>query len=447
MASRGAVKVATLPQPVRCAIYTRKSTDHGLDKDFNSLDAQRDAAETYIRTRKPDGWISLSERYDDGGFTGANAERPALRRLLVDAESGKIDCIVVYRFDRFSRSLLHFMTMMDRLTELGVLFVSVSDQIDTSTSQGRLMERMLVSFAEFEREITAERIRDKVRAARRKGKWIGGNPPLGYDVAPGGGALVVNSAEAVKVRDIFSLYLEFGSLIPLTGELDRRGWRMKSWMTREGKQRGGANFRKNTLYNLLTNPAYTGRVQFEGELIEGEHERIVSDEIFDAVQAQLKRNGRRGGPNVRNKHHALLKGIAKCATCGCGMIHSFTKKGSRVYRYYVCRDAHTRGYAQCQTRSVPAGDLEDAVISHLRACAQHPQVLSESLKQIPDADPGELEAALKKFDPLWDQMSTWERETFIRTLISEVRYDGPNQMVTAIFRSEEIRSLCTGELL
>jgi site-specific DNA recombinase len=449
------VMLAAAPGQVRCAIYTRKSTEEGLDKEFNTLDAQREAGESYVSSQRHDGWMVVPDRYDDGGFTGANMERPGLKALLVDVEAGKVNCIVVYKVDRFSRSLLDFMKMMEVLDEHGVTFVSVTQPFNTTTSPGRLLVNMLFSFAQFEREMISERTRDKMRAARRKGKWVGGNLVLGYDLLPKGGALVINRGEADRVREIFRLYLELGSLIPVVAELERRDWKMKTWTTREGRESGGARFTKTTLHNLLTNVIYTGRVKHAGELYAGEHERIIDDDTWNRVQEQLNRNGRRGGGNVRNKHSALLKGLVRCAGCKCGMTHTYAqKKGKPLYRYYVCINAHQRGWNNCATRSVSAPALEGAVLDQIRGFAQRPEMLSEVLRRIeqdrqqgggastPMADPGDVREALAKFDPLWDQLSTWEQERFIRALVKEVRYDGPSQTVTVRFLSEGIKELC-----
>jgi site-specific DNA recombinase len=314
---------------------------------------------------------------------------------------------------------------------------------------------MLFSFAQFEREMISERTKDKMRAARRKGKWVGGNLVLGYDLSPKGGSLTINRDEADRVREIFRLYLEIGSLIPLIAELERRGWKMKTWTTREGREAGGARFTKTTLYNLLTNVIYTGRVKYEGELLDGEHDRIVEDETWNRVREQLNRNGRRGGRNVRNKHGALLKGLLKCASCNCGMTHTYVqKKDNRLYRYYVCINAHQRGWNNCDTRSVSAPVLEGAVVDQIRGIAQRPEILSEVLRRIeqdrqlvggpgtPRTDPGDVRAALAKFDPLWDQLNTWQQEQFIRALVKEVRYDGPTGTVTVGFLTEGIKGLC-----
>jgi site-specific DNA recombinase len=304
---------------LRCAIYTRKSTDEGLDQDFNSLDAQRESGEAYIKSQASEGWTCLPDHYDDGGFTGGNMERPALKRLLADIEAGKIDCVVVYKVDRLSRSLLDFAAMMQTFEKHKVSFVSVTQQFNTATSMGRLILNVLLSFAQFEREIISERTRDKIAATRRKGKWAGGHPILGYDVDPQGFRLVVNADEAERVRAIFKLYLQHESLLPVVRELERRGWLNKRWTTRKGRERGGKAFTKTSLYKLLTNVAYVGKVRYKDEVHGGEHAAIIDPVIWQRVQAMLERNGRTGGAPVRNKFGALLKGIIRCVPCGAAM--------------------------------------------------------------------------------------------------------------------------------
>jgi site-specific DNA recombinase len=372
-----AVRVA-----VRCGIYTRKSTEEGLDQSFNTLDAQREAAEAFINSQRQEGWEAQPQKYDDGGYTGANMDRPALKRLLADVQSGAVNCVVVYKVDRLSRSLLDFARIMEVLDKHGATFVSVTQQFNTTSSMGRLTLNILLSFAQFEREMISERTRDKMSAARRKGKWVGGNPVLGYDVAPQGGSLLVNKEEAQRVREIFALYLEMGSLIPVVEELDRRGWRMKSWTTREGRQAGGKSISKNSLYNLLSNMVYVGKVEFGGQVYEGEHDRIVDDETWNRVQTLLNRNGRHGGRNIGNKYSALLKGLVRCGTCGVGMTHTYVNKKDRLYRYYVCLRAHQRGWAQCETRSVSAPAIENAVRDQLRGIGRSPAMLGEVLRQL-----------------------------------------------------------------
>ena len=247
---------------VRCAIYTRKSTEEGLDQDFNSLDAQREAAEAYIRSQAHAGWTCLQERYDDGGYTGSNLDRPALQRLLADIRAGQIDCVLTHRVDRLSRSLLDFAKLMELFEQHQVAFVSVTQHFHSGTSMGRLVLNVLLSFAQFERELIAERTRDKVAAARRKGKWSGGLPILGYDVDARTKKLVINEEEAVRVRAIFVLYLEHRGLLPVVEEMARRGWCNKQSLTGQGHVRGGRPFTKGSLYQLLTNVTYTGQVRY-----------------------------------------------------------------------------------------------------------------------------------------------------------------------------------------
>lgn len=246
------------PKPTRCAIYTRKSTDEGLERDFNSLNAQRECAEAYIKSQQQELWTAVLDKYDDGGFTGANIERPALRRLLADIEAGKIDCVVVYKVDRLSRSLLDFARIMEVFEKRNVSFVSVTQQMNTTTPMGRLTLNVLFSFAQFEREVISERTRDKMVAARRKGKWTGGTPPLGYDADPVTRKLVVNEVEAKQVKTIFKLFTETESLAETLKEIRERGLRTKSWTTRDEKQRVGTFFNRPSLTHLLKNVLYVG---------------------------------------------------------------------------------------------------------------------------------------------------------------------------------------------
>ena len=281
------------PKPtkkIRCAIYTRKSCEEGLELEFNSLDAQRETGEAYIASQKSEGWVCLPTRYDDGGFSGGDMDRPALQRLLEDIQAGKVDCVVIYKLDRLSRSLLDFARIMEIFDEHEVSFVSVTQQFSTATSMGRLMLNILLSFAQFEREIIGERIRDKIAAQRRKGKWAGGIPVLGYDVDRSGPSpkLVINATEAARVREIFDLYLKHGSLLPVVEELARRSWANKEWLTSKGHRRGGRAFEKASLHALLTNPIYAGQVKHNEEIFDGEHEPIVSAAVFRKVQARLE---------------------------------------------------------------------------------------------------------------------------------------------------------------
>jgi site-specific DNA recombinase len=368
---------------MRCAIYTRKSTEEGLEQEFNSLDAQREAGEAYVRSLQHEGWTCLPDRYDDGGFTGGNMERPALQRLMADIEAGRVDCVVVYKVDRLSRSLLDFARMMQTFDEHQVSFVSVTQQFNTATSMGRLVLNVLLSFAQFEREIISERTRDKIAATRRKGKWAGGHPLLGYDIDVNGYKLVVNADEAERVRAIFQLYLEHESLLPVVVELERRGWRNKRWQTRKAGERGGQPFERTSLHKLLTNITYAGKIRYKNEIHDGEHAAIVDPATWQRVQALRQRNGRTGGALVRNKFGALLKGMLRCVPCGCAMTptHS-TKNGTKRYRYYLCSSAKKRGWHTCPSKSIPAGEIERFVVDQIKCIGKDPALLNETFAEV-----------------------------------------------------------------
>jgi site-specific DNA recombinase len=367
---------------IRCAIYTRKSTDEGLEQEFNSLDAQRESAEAFIRSQQHEGWLCLPDRYDDGGFTGGNMERPALKRLFADIEAGNIDCVVVYKVDRLSRSLLDFARMMELFDKHVVSFVSVTQQFNTTSSMGRLTLNILLSFAQFEREIISERTRDKMAAARKKGKWVGGLPVLGYDVDSRGGRLLVNEEEAVRVRAIYDLYLDHQALLPVVQEIDRRGWRTKRWVTKKGYERGGKPFTKNSLFRLLTNIIYTGKVNYKGVVYPGEHDQIVDTETWKQVRDLLRKNGRNGGKEVRNKYGALLRGLLYCVPCGTAMMHTYTNKNGKRYRYYVCLNAQQRGWAACPTKSLNAHEIETFVVEHIRGIGSNKEIIAATVRRL-----------------------------------------------------------------
>jgi site-specific DNA recombinase len=407
------------PRPtVRCAIYTRKSTEEGLEQEFNSLDAQRESGEAYIQSQMHEGWECLPGHYDDGGFTGGNMERPALRRLLADIEAGRVDGVVVYKVDRLSRSLLDFARMMETFDKHHVSFVSVTQQFNTATSMGRLVLNVLLSFAQFEREIISERTRDKIAAARRKGKWAGGHPILGYDINPQGFKLVVNEDEAFRVRAIFDLYLEHQGLIAVIQELDRRGWLNKRWTTRKGRERGGKAFTKTSLHKLLTNLTYAGKIRYKHEIHDGEHAAIVDPAVWQRVQASLQRNGRTGGALVRNKFGALLKGMLRCAPCGCAMTPTHTTKGgSKRYRYYVCAGAQKRGWHTCPSKSIPAGEIERFVVEQIKCIGKDPTVLHETFAEAcaqSSARVAELETERRGLER---EMGRWNAE--LRKLVGD----------------------------
>lgn len=397
---------------IRCAIYTRKSTDEGLDQEFNTLDAQRESAEAFIKSQQHEGWVALPDRYDDGGFTGGNIERPALKRLLADVTAGKVDCIVVYKVDRLSRSLLDFSRIMDTLEQNGARFVSVTQQFNTTHSMGRLTLNILLSFAQFEREIIAERTRDKMSAARRKGKWVGGMLVLGYDVDPRGGRLIVNEDEAARVREIFDLYLRERALLPTVQELARRGWTIKRWTTRKGAVRGGSPFNKTNLFRLLTNPVYVGRIDYKGTIYEGEHDAIVSEDVFARVRTILRENRRNGGRDVRNRYGALLKGLLYCGKCNASMVHAYTSQRGKRYRYYVCSHAQKNGWDTCLVKSLPAPDIERFVVERIRAIGNDSGLVGEVIRKAQEQSSHDIESLERERRIL---------ETELRALDGEIR--------------------------
>src|SRR5579862_3520870 len=375
---------------IRCGIYTRKSTEEGLEQEFNSLHAQREAAEAYIASQREAGWKVLADHYDDGGFSGGNLDRPALQRLLADIEARRVDCVVVYKVDRLSRSLLDFARVIDRFDQRSVSFVSVTQQFNTTSSLGRLTLNILLSFAQFEREIIGERTRDKMSAARRKGKWVGGTPVLGYDVDLGSGRLVVNEKEARRVREIFGLYKTHGSLLKVLAELGARRWRNKSWKSNSGIEHVGRSFTQTTLRNLLTNAVYAGKVEHRGTIYPGEHAPIVDTSLWEELKAEISARRRQRSDLVRTSQNALLAGLLFCKSCERPMIATYTAKGGRRFRYYVCQAARQNGWDSCPTKSVAAALIEDSVVAQLRTALS-----SEEMRQQLEIDETEWQRFLE----------------------------------------------------
>lgn len=319
---------------LRCAVYTRKSTEDGLLQEFNSLDAQYEACAAYALSQRHEGWTVVPGRYDDGGFSGGNMQRPGLVRLLADIAAGKIDIILVYKIDRLTRSLADFAKIVDVLDKAEASFVSITQSFNTTTSMGRLTLNMLLSFAQFEREITGERIRDKIAASKRKGMWMGGPVPLGYEVD--NRKLVANEQEAELVRQIYQRYLELPSVVELSAELNRQGHRTKVQNRASGPHKGGCIFRRGTLYHLLSNRIYLGQMVHKGEYFAGEHSPIVSTELWDAVQVKLKANASGTSRRLKSQQPNLLVGLVFDGE-GRGMTPSHATKPGKRYRYYVTR--------------------------------------------------------------------------------------------------------------
>ena len=411
-----------LKRRMRCAVYTRKSTDEGLDQEYNSIDAQRDAGHAYIASQRAEGWISVADDYDDPAFSGGNMERPALKRLIVDIEDGKIDIVVIYKIDRLTRSLADFSKMVEVFERQGVSFVSVTQQFNTTTSMGRLMLNILLSFAQFEREVTGERIRDKIAASKRKGMWMGGVPPIGYDVE--NRRLVPNEREAKVVRHIFQRFVELGSSTMLVKELRLDGVTSKAWTTQDGKVREGKLIDKSLIYKMLGNRTYLGELRHKEQWYQAEHPPIVDRELWDNVHAILATNGRVRGNATRATVAYLLKGIVFGNDGRALSPWHTTKKNGRRYRYYVPqRDAKEHAGASGLPR-LPAAELESAVLDQLRAILRSPDLLGEMLPQAikldPTLDEARITVAMTRLDVIWDQLFPAEQARIVKLLVGKV---------------------------
>lgn len=482
---------AALPRPVRVALYTRKSVTDGLDQAFNSLDAQRQAMESYVKSQAGLGWTAIPKLYDDGGYSGATTDRPAFQALLRDIEAGHVDVVAVYKIDRLSRSLRDFAKLIDLFEKHGVTFVSVTQQFSTANSMGRLTLNILMSFAEFEREVISERITDKMQATRRRGLWTGGRPILGYDVVAK--KLVINPDEANQVRAIFRLYCETGTIRDVVAELKRRGWTTKTYVGKKDQQVVGSPFAKGTLHKLLTNVIYRGMTRTKGGVVPAVHAPIIDDATWSAVQERLRSNGRRGGASVRNKTGATLRGLVTCGRCGSTMLHTFSTRKGRRHRYYVCSRTHNEGTAACPNARVAAGRFEQFIANQIRAIGRDPvlrakattavaQVVAARRQELADeqrrleqqarrahdddqrrcvevrlagireeaaatashVDDTELRAVLTDFEPVWGELFPAEQERILRLLIERVTYHPDSGEAEIDLRPNGIEALAEG---
>jgi site-specific DNA recombinase len=397
---------------LRCAVYTRKSSEEGLDMEFNSLDAQREACEAYVASQKAEGWLLVPDRYDDGGFSGGTLERPALQRLLADIEAGRVDIVVVYKIDRLSRSLMDFARLVEVFDRKGVTFVSVTQSFNTTTSMGRLTLNVLLSFAQFEREVIGERIRDKFAASRKKGMWMGGWAPLGYDVKDR--KLVVNETEAAVVRRIFERFAKCGSATTIVREL-----LAESFVNKYGQR-----LDMGRIYKLLNNRVYIGEAVHKGTAYPGEHEPIIAKALWDGVHAALAESPRARAGKSRAQTPALLKGLIFGPT-GRAMSPTHTRKGQKLYRYYVSQPTLKEGADACPVSRVPAGEIERAVIDQLRAFLRSPEIIvatwRSARKEIARLTEAEVREALERFDPLWDELFPAEQARIVRMLVARVQ--------------------------
>lgn len=404
----------------RCAIYTRKSSEEGLDMDFNSLDAQREACEAFVASQKAEGWVLVPDHYGDGGFSGGTLDRPALKRLLDDIEAGLVDIVVVYKIDRLSRSLMDFARLVEIFDRNDVTFVSVTQSFNTTTSMGRLTLNILLSFAQFEREVTGERIRDKFAASRKKGMWMGGWAPYGYDVKDR--KLVINENEASQVRRMFEQMAKGGSVTTIVRDLNAN-----SIVNKYGKR-----FDKGKLYKLVNNRVYIGEAVHKGTAYPGEHDAIITKPLWDKVHAAMAVRARTRGNRTRAQTPALLKGLIFDSS-GRAMSPTHTPRKQKLYRYYVSQSLiRDTGRETCNDdaeadpaiRRVPAGDVEAAVIDQLRVLLQSPEIIVATWRaareHLTDLTEDAVRQAIGQFDDLWSELFPAEQARIVQLLVDRV---------------------------
>jgi DNA invertase Pin-like site-specific DNA recombinase len=396
---------------LRCAVYTRKSSEEGLDMDFNSLDAQRESCEAYVASQKAEGLALAADHYDDGGFSGGTLERPALKRLLADVKAGKVDVIVVYKIDRLSRSMLDFLNLVELFESHGVTFVSVTQSFNTKDAMGRMALNILVTFAQFERELIGERIRDKVAASRKRGKWMGGWAPLGYEVRDR--KLIIHPEEdAERVRSIFRRFVHLKSATLLARELVAAG----------ATNRYGHLLDKGVLYRLLNNRVYVGEAVHKGTSYPGEHEPIIDQKLWEQVHAILKVSPRTRAGNARAQTPAPLKGLL-FGSDGAAMSPTHTRRSGKLYRYYISQTAMKRG-SDCSVRLVPAAEIERIVLDQVRSLIRTPEVIVQTWRAARklgrEVTEKEVRSALTEFEELWDELFPAEQVRIVELLVQRV---------------------------
>jgi site-specific DNA recombinase len=396
---------------LRCAVYTRKSTDEGLDMEFNSLDAQREACEAYIASQKAEGWALVRDRYDDGGVSGGTLERPALKRLLADIEAQRVDIVVVYKIDRLSRSLMDFAKLVEVFERNSVTFVSITQSFNTTTSMGRLTLNVLLSFAQFEREVIGERIRDKFAASRKKGMWMGGFVPLGYRVE--NRKLVIQETEAALVRRIFKDFARLRSLTKLTALLRDDGLTTKL----------GAPMDKGYLYRVLHNRVVLGEVVHKGSVYPGEHEAIIDRRLWDRAHAIMQEDPRKRAASTRARTPALLKGLIFGPT-GAALTPTHTRRNGKLYRYYVSTDTLKRGMEDESIGRLPAAEIERAVVDQIRILLRSPEMIVRTWrtarKNGSNLTEAQVRNALERFDELWEELFPAEQGRIVQLLVERI---------------------------
>ena len=415
---------------LRCAVYTRKSSEEGLDQEFNSLDAQRESCEAYVVSQRAEGWLLVPDRYDDGGISGATLERPALKRLLADIEINKVDVVVVYKIDRLSRALMDFAKLVEVFDRNEVTFVSVTQSFNTTTSMGRLTLNILLSFAQFEREVIGERIRDKFAASRRKGMWMGGWAPLGYDIKDR--KLIVNECEAELIRSIFARFSRGTPPQQLIEQLAKE----------QALNKNGKPIDKGYLYRILNNQVYLGDAVHKGTAHPGEHEPIVDRDVWDKVHLLIGREPQTRTRRPLGRTPALLKGLIFGPT-GAAMTPTHTRKSGKLYRYYIATDLLKNGSSSCPIRRVPAAQIEAVVTSQIRAMVQTPEIIvatwRAAKKTINGLTERQVRDELQRFDELWSELFPAEQTRLVQLLVERV--DISNEGADLTLRVEGLTTL------
>ncbi len=417
------IQIAGSKNRKRCAVYCRVSSDERLDQEFNSIDAQKEAGHAYIASQRAEGWIPVADDYDDPGYSGGNTDRPALKRLLADIERGRIDIVVVYKIDRLTRSLADFAKMVDVFDLYDVSFSAVTQQINSATSMGRLMLNVLLSFAQFEREVTSERIRDKIAAAKRKGMWMGGVPSIGYDVV--NRQLVVNDAEAAVVRRIFEEMLTIGSPTQIAANLTAEGITTKAWTTQEGQTRSGTRIDKKYLHKLLRNRIYLGELSHKGNWYPGAHPPIIDRALWDKVHAVLAKDShaRSVETKIRSRTDALLRGLLY-APSGERMYPTYSSKRGHKYHYYVSKSESRFGAPGKSFARLPAPEIEAAVVAQIRTVLTSPESVAAVVRHIQrngaQIDEATTVMAMGRLNDVWDQLFPVERHRIANLMIERI---------------------------
>ena len=431
---------------LRCAVYTRVSTDEGMAQLYTSIDAQRDAGESYIASRRSEGWVTTGELYDDPGYSGGTLDRPALQRLLKDIKAGRVDVVVAYKLDRLSRSLLDFYDLIKVFDAHNVTFVSVTQHFNTTDAMGRMQLNMLLAFAQYEREVTAERIRDKMVASKRKGLWMNGIPPLGYDIVER--RLAINDSESTVVRWIFSRFCELGSIQKLSEEARGLGYRSKAWTSQKGLRHGGKVLTKSALHTILNNRCYLGHLPHKDSEFTDTHPAIIDSGLWQQVRDVLSTSSVSRGNVTRASVPFLLRGLVFTADQRALIPWHTAKANGRTYRYYQTKETLERGrLSESPVPRLPADELEGIVLQQLREIFKRQEVLDAVVRAAtardPELDEARVIVAMRQIDRIWDALFPEEQTRLVQQLVQRivVKTDAIEMRLHALGESPLVQSL------